>query len=205
MRSTPAVIILGSIVAAGALMWPALYNGQPFFFPDTTAYIRAPDAALQKLTGLSSPWTQLEDDGSAANAQAPPGEVPAPPSVSSIKDKTVLSGRSVYYGALLYLGDRFGHFWFTVLVQAVLLMLAMGLFLKAFGVRWPRLAIAGVAVGVLTLGLVLRELADAGSVCGGDIAGVRESDRCAFLAAASTTVCGSRCWYFRWYRIHPMY
>ena len=92
MRSTPAVIILGSIVAAGALMWPALYNGQPFFFPDTTAYIRAPDAALQKLTGLSSPWAQIEDDGSAANAQAPPGEVPAPPSVSSIKTRPCCPG-----------------------------------------------------------------------------------------------------------------
>ncbi|HME41161.1 MAG TPA: hypothetical protein VKG63_19555 [Steroidobacteraceae bacterium] len=141
---------MGSIVAMAALLWPALYNGQPLFFPDTITYLRGADAGLQKLTGHSSPWTRLEDDVSA-EAQTPPGEVAATPSVSSIKDKTVLSGRSVYYGAFLYLGDRFGHFWFTVLAQAALLMLAMGLFFKAFRIAvWPQLAIAGVVMGILT-------------------------------------------------------
>ena len=30
-----------------ALMWAPLLNGQPFFFPDTTAYVRAADLAVQ--------------------------------------------------------------------------------------------------------------------------------------------------------------
>ena len=151
MRRTLTISTIGSIVAMAALAWPALYNGQPLFFSDTSTYIRGADAGLQKLTGRSTPWTRLEDDGPTADAQASTGEVSPTPSVSSVKDKAVLSGRSVYYGALLYLGDRIGHFWFTVLVQAALLMLAMGLFLKAFGVAvWPQLVIAGVAMGVLT-------------------------------------------------------
>lgn len=151
MRNSFAVITIGFIVALAALMWPALYNGEPLFFPDTITYLRGADAGLQKLTGHSSPWTRLEDDASSAAATVPPGEVAATPSVSSIKDKTVLSGRSVYYGAFLYLGDRIDHFWFTVLAQAALLMLAMGLFFRAFGVTiWPQLAIAGVTMGALT-------------------------------------------------------
>ncbi len=132
-------------------MWPAFYNGEPLFFPDTLTYVRGADAGLQRLTGLSTPWTRLEDDSPTADANIQPGEVAASPSVSSIKDKTVLSGRSVYYGALLYLGDRIGHFWFTVLAQAALLMLAMGLFFRAFGVAlWPQLPIAGAVMGVFT-------------------------------------------------------
>ena len=151
VRSTLLVITIELIVALAALMWPALYNGQPLFFPDTLTYIRGADAGLEKLTGHSTSWTRLEDDTSKPDAQMLPGDVAKTVHISSIKDKSVLSGRSVYYGALLYLGDQIGHLWFTVLVQAVLLMLAMGLFFKAFGVTvWPQLAIAGVATGVLT-------------------------------------------------------
>jgi hypothetical protein len=148
MRSALTLSIIGSIVAVAALMWPALYNGQPFFFADTITYIRGADAGLQKLTGRPSAWSLIEDGESA---QALPGEAAEAPSVSSVKDKSVLSGRSVYYGALLYFGDRVGQFWSTVLLQAVLLMLAMGLFFKAFGVAvWPQLAVAGIVMGVLT-------------------------------------------------------
>lgn len=151
MRNAFTVVTIGSIVAIAALIWPALYNGEPLFFPDTITYIRGADAGLQRLTGHSTPWSRLEDAVSTADATTPSGEVAAMPSISSIKDKTVLSGRSVYYGAFLYLGDRIGHFWFVVLAQAALLMLAMGLFFRAFGVAlWPQLAIAGVAMGILT-------------------------------------------------------
>ena len=30
----------------GIMIWPAFYNNQPFFFPDTTAYIRAADLGV---------------------------------------------------------------------------------------------------------------------------------------------------------------
>ncbi len=128
-KSTTILPILGLVLMFLALIWPAIYNGQPFFFPDTTAYVRGADAGFQKLTGVSTPWslaeeTEAPDSGVGANDVAPT------PSVSSIKDKSVLSGRSVYYGALLYLGDRIGGFWFTVIVQATVVILATALFLR---------------------------------------------------------------------------
>ncbi len=46
------------VAAAMALLWPAFYNHQPFFFPDTTAYVRGADAAVFKLTGIPSAWTK---------------------------------------------------------------------------------------------------------------------------------------------------
>jgi hypothetical protein len=118
-------------------MWPALYNGQPFFFPDTLTYVEGADAGMRKITGSATSWAPVDEHAAGTEAQT--------------KDKSVLAGRSVYYGALLYLGDKVDHFWFTVLLQAALLMLAMGLYLRTLEVTvWPELAIAGVAMGVLT-------------------------------------------------------
>jgi len=133
------VAALGLVLAVLVMLWPAFYNGQPFFFPDTTTYIRGADAAVQKLTGVATPWTLPQG-----------GEVPhGASSVSSVKDKTVLSGRSIYYGALLYLGDRAGGEWLSVLIQASLLVLALKFTLHAFDLdRWPYLALL---VGLLSV------------------------------------------------------
>src|SRR5437868_4592133 len=38
-------------------MWPAIYNGQPFFYPDTSSYIRGFDGGVVWLTGKKSAWT----------------------------------------------------------------------------------------------------------------------------------------------------
>jgi len=106
-----------------AFVWPALYNGQPFFFPDTTTYIRGADAGIQAAFGHKSAWSVPAD---------------AQKSVSSIDDKTVLTGRSPYYGALLYLGDLSGGFWLTVIVQACAVLGAIGLALRAARIPlWP--------------------------------------------------------------------
>jgi hypothetical protein len=130
MRRYPTILpIFGLLLMLLALCWPALYNGQPFFFPDTTAYVRGADAGYQRLTGVSTPWSNELEGQRASGAGA--SDAVATPSVSSIKDKSVLSGRSVYYGALLYLGERLGGFWFTVVIQASLLMVAMALFFRA--------------------------------------------------------------------------
>ena len=119
---------------AGGLLWPAIYNGQPFFFPDTTAYVRGADAGIQNLTGISTPWSQPVAPASTAGAAPAPELRPA--SVSSIKDKSILAGRSVYYGALLYLGQQTGGFWLTIGIQALLLAAALWLALEAFGLAW---------------------------------------------------------------------
>jgi hypothetical protein len=129
-HSTTLVPTLGLVLMLLALIWPAIYNGQPFYFPDTTAYIRGADAGFQKLTGVATPWS-LTEETTAPDSVAGANDAAAKPSVSSIKDKTVLSGRSVYYGALLYMGDRIGGFWLTIAVQAVVLLVAMALFFRA--------------------------------------------------------------------------
>jgi hypothetical protein len=149
-KSTIILPILGFVLMLFALIWPAIYNRQPFYFPDTTAYIRGADAGFQKLTGASTPWsladeTEVPDTGVGANDVAPT------PSVSSIKERSVLSGRSVYYGALLYLGDRIGGFWFTVVVQATVVILAMALFLRALKAPLGlNFTIAAIAVALTT-------------------------------------------------------
>jgi len=124
------------VVLVVAFIWPALYNGQPFFFPDTTTYIRGADAGIQAAFGHKSAWSLPPD---------------APKSVSSIDDKTVLTGRSPYYGALLYLGDLTGGFWLTVIVQACAVLGAIGLALRAARVpMWPHGRIISACIAVAT-------------------------------------------------------
>lgn len=159
-HSPPTVAVLGLVWTVAALTWPALYNGQPFYSFDTTAYIRGAAAGFEKAMHVTTPWSRPEVAASSRDttqgrpATRPDVSDPVPPpapSVSSIKDKTVLSGRSVYYGALLYLGDWLGGFWFTIIAQAVLMASALVLVLRALGVSvWPQLAIYAGILGVTT-------------------------------------------------------
>jgi hypothetical protein len=124
------------VVLLIAFVWPALYNGQPFFFPDTTTYIRGADAGIQAAFGHKSAWSVPPD---------------AQKSVSSIDDKTVLTGRSVYYGALLYLGDLTGGFWLTVILQACAVLGAIGLALREARVPlWPHGRVIAACIAVAT-------------------------------------------------------
>jgi len=128
--------IVGIVAATVMLLWPAFYNGQAFFFPDTTTYVRGADAAVQRLTGASTPWTLPANAGSQHVRS----------SVSSIKDKTVLSGRSVYYGMLLYLGELAGSISLSVGIQALLLVLALLATLEALDMRGWRYAVPLIIV-----------------------------------------------------------
>jgi hypothetical protein len=137
MASRVPVTVAGLLVAAALLLWPALYNHQPFFFPDTTAYVRGADAAVAKLTGVQSVWTR-QTESESADAVVP--------------DKAVLAGRSIYYGALVYLGDRVGGEWLSIVIQAVLLVLALYGTLTAFDLgRWPYLLVLVAALAAFTL------------------------------------------------------
>ncbi len=125
------------VAAAMLLLWPAFYNHQPFFFPDTTAYVRGADAAVVKLTGMPSVWTP---------------RVEADTGTGVVLDRAVLSGRSIYYGALVYLGDRAGGEWLTIAIQAALVVLALFGTLRAFDLgRWPYLLILVGALAAVTL------------------------------------------------------
>lgn len=111
----------------------ALFNGQPFFYPDTPTYLRGAEMGASKLArpGTLKPWLPAPDASAVASAAAssPVAEpaVPAGPAqtarklkpLTSVGDKVVLAGRSVYYGILLYAGYLTGGMWLAVVVQAL--------------------------------------------------------------------------------------
>lgn len=111
------------------LLWPALVNGGPFLFPDTTAYIRAIDAALVKTTGHHTAWSN--DDvllvaGASPSTRPPAAATPiagtsrGDAASHPVEAKPVLLGRSIFYGALAFTGVLLGSLWIAVALQAVL-------------------------------------------------------------------------------------
>lgn len=108
--------------------WPALWNGGPFFFPDSSHYIRSADAAVVSLTGVKSEWSDrivlFEDEQLKPSAHE--GKNLNPISIRSTR--TVLTGRSVYYGGMLYIGLMAGALG-PVFIQSAIAVTAIGLFL----------------------------------------------------------------------------
>ena len=138
-----AVAVLAATVA---MMWAALVNGQPFFTPDTQAYVRDPDVAVVKLLGarFASPWARQEPPGAHVSAPATAGPAQAEPAPKhSYDDNEVLAGRSIYYGALAYLGQLTGGFWLTVFVQGLAVAWLAEMALRAGG-RWSLRSYAAV-------------------------------------------------------------
>jgi hypothetical protein len=130
-------VFLGLLLAAAALMWPAIYNGQPIFFPDTADYMNAADAGIHKVLGLRSAWTSPEEEQDTSAVQN--------------QGKAVRSGRSIYYGVLLYAGEKTGGFWLTTFLQSVLLLFSLHLIARASGLRlWSHLAVVVVAVAIFS-------------------------------------------------------
>ncbi|MBW3654114.1 MAG: hypothetical protein KY433_11135 [Actinobacteria bacterium] len=58
----------GGLASHAALCWPALINGQPFFHPDTQAYVHGPGEAVAKLFGRQNgdDWSWKGDAGPAS-------------------------------------------------------------------------------------------------------------------------------------------
>ena len=138
-NSTKAAIL--KIAAYGALllllMWPAIYNGQPLFSPDTSAYIRGFDAGVSWLSGRTSAWTTWAANLHGQKASDNPTTERAH---SFQSPEFIIAGRSTAYGALLYVGELLGGLWASILVQAVLSLIAVSLTLKHFSsVSWPKL------------------------------------------------------------------
>jgi hypothetical protein len=99
-----------------ALLWPAFVNGQPFFMADTSTYVRSADAAVVELTGIRTHWS---DELSRRFPQI--GDANAEPrSQHTAEPPLVLFGRSIYYGAILYVADVAGSLWLVVALQALL-------------------------------------------------------------------------------------
>jgi hypothetical protein len=127
------------LVAAFALIWPAIYNGQPFYFSDTSAYVRGADAGFMRLTGISSEWSQPARLAEQSPKVTSSTKVWNPyESLSDVEGGGVLAGRSIYYGSFLYFGRLGGEFWLAIFIQAILLVSALTLVLRSCSVnRWP--------------------------------------------------------------------
>jgi hypothetical protein len=136
-------------------LWPAIYNGQPLFSPDTSAYIRGFDAGVVWLSGRTSPWTtwasrlddrQEEPDDAAVSLQSPKDA-----KVSLQSSKFIIAGRSTSYGALLYLGEVLGGLWASVAIQAAAALIALGLTLKHLKLfSWPKFIFTAGTLGLLS-------------------------------------------------------
>jgi hypothetical protein len=143
--------------------WPALANGGGIFFPDTTNYIRAADAAVVSLTGHSSQWSDRlvakpldkpsESNPAAKAPTASPSANPASASASALQPtRTVLNGRSIYYGALLYVGlEGFGRYG-PVFIHSAIAVTALALILMAIPAVDQRRRWLWIAGGLLALG-----------------------------------------------------
>ncbi len=147
------ISVCAAIVLLASLIWPAIYNRQPFLYPDTTSYMRTADPAVYKFTGIATWWTGRHDGGpdssasqSATSPEATPSGTAQPPS-----QKVILVSRSIYYGFLLYLGFIASHFWLSVLLQAAAVLLAVYFALRMLGMPiWPVLFYLGFALCILS-------------------------------------------------------
>jgi hypothetical protein len=109
------------------LSWPAWVNGQPFFFPDTTAYIKGAASAAELLlkTETADLWLGKRKNLIAASVEATQKEVTLTESpeqkYSSSPDKGgVLAGRSIYYGLFVFVIISVFGLKFVPVIQALI-------------------------------------------------------------------------------------
>lgn len=135
------LLVLGGLL----FLWPALVNGGPFYFNDTTAYVRGVDAAVFHTTGMSSEWTGIAKQ-TAPTTPKPGATVAAHAPALAIKP--VLLGRSAYYGMILYLGVLLGSFWVVIALQALIAAFTGIVLLRHFvdSADQRRFAVAAVAM-----------------------------------------------------------
>jgi hypothetical protein len=145
-----AVFVTGIIFLSLSAIW----NGQPFFYPDTPTYVRGAEMGLTKALGTQrvKAWTAGGEPANAlletgGDSSTKPGNVVRQQKpLTSIDDKIVLAGRSVYYGLLLYLSYAAGGMWLTVLVQALVTVFILELILVRIWGFGGRTLLATLAV-----------------------------------------------------------
>lgn len=125
LRPVQYLLLLASVM----LLWPGVVNNGPFYFNDTTAYVRGVDAAVFRATGISSVWTvKTPKPAAAAPEKAPVVVAPRAP----IDSRPVLLGRSAYYGIILYFGVFLHSFWAVMLLQALIATSVVMILLRHF-------------------------------------------------------------------------
>ncbi len=112
-------------VAAVMLCLPALWNGLPFFYPDTPTYLRGAQKVADQVASRLAPTAQSQAARAVEPTQGSPlttdPQTPAAAvrGLTSLEDQVVLAGRSVYYGSLLLAGERAGSLWLAAAAQAL--------------------------------------------------------------------------------------
>ena len=134
----------------------ALWNGQPFFYPDTPTYLRGAEMGVTRVLGPAAlkPWLPVSKQtgsfSTLVSATEPEAFRPLKP-LTSISDSVVLSGRSVYYGALLYAGYLSGNMWLTVAFQALCVAYVLQLLMaRLWGLGTWQVVVVVAALSLLT-------------------------------------------------------
>ncbi len=146
--STP---VLGLLLLGLLNIWPALTNGQPFFYPDSTAYVRGADLAISKALGskLATEWAR---DPRRRISSDTPGAAALPDATGNSPQssrRVVLAGRSITYGSLLYLGELMGQMWFPIIVQSLLASYITFVFIvRALGLAFRYFVISSLFLSV---------------------------------------------------------
>jgi hypothetical protein len=145
--------LVAGLIALAAL-WPAALNGGPFFMADTPSYARGAASGFFKAFGLKTEWTDeyfRVYAGSRAGAPQPADdEAEAADATGQIP--VTLSGRSIFYGVVLYLAHLIGSLWIIVLLQGLLaagcIVLTVHTISRVVGTRMR-------ASGLIMIGLLL--------------------------------------------------
>ena len=145
------------VAVAGAallLCLPALWNGLPFFYPDTPTYLRGAEMVSGQVAQRLWP-AQARAPAATHEAAAPSATSSAVRGLTSLQDKIVLAGRSIYYGALLYAAQGAGSLWLGVIAQALCVAAVLHLVMVGlWGVR-PAAYLATMAALALTTPLAV--------------------------------------------------
>lgn len=110
-----------------AFSFALIVNRGPIFFPDTTAYVRTADAVALAMGVGPTQWSDRLADLKVPTAKAAP----------AASGPTPLAGRSVYYGAILWLLGTWG----AALVQGLAASVAVLLLHCRLGSALPFLAL----------------------------------------------------------------
>jgi hypothetical protein len=132
-------------------IWPGLTNGQPFFYADTTAYIRGADLAISKVLGERFRTDWAKDSRRSINE--PNAKRPSESQDGDAKPAhhAVLAGRSIVYGVLLYLGEISRGMWLSILVQSLIAnFLIFAFVIRTLGLSFRRFLVSTVAVCVVS-------------------------------------------------------
>lgn len=136
VRSVSLAMLYGA--AFFAMIWPGLWNGQYFWFHDSLAYL----SGGQQAVNLVWPFASALGDALATTRIGIAAEFAE---ISGGAKDTVAGGRSVYYGALIFLTGAIGTLWLGVALQTLLLMAVIHIAL------WPVLARQCFAIPIVMI------------------------------------------------------